>query len=82
MGAVSRGRTDFIAGLDVVGLLGAGVHGNVADSLERQEEADGEIGKHWRREADGVAEGLGACRNDDGRLAAEGEGVERVGLNG
>ena len=73
---------DFVPGLDVVGLLSAGVDGDVADLLERQEEADGQVreGRCW--ELDDVAECFCAGGNNDGRIATKGDGVERAGLNG
>ena len=42
-GRGEAGGSDFVAGLDIVALLGTGVHRDIADLLERQKEADGEV---------------------------------------
>ena len=81
-GRGEAGSTDFVAGLDVVDLLGAGMHGDIADLLERQKEANGEVSEGVGREGNGVAEGFGAGGNDDGGLTAENKSVEGAGLNG
>jgi hypothetical protein len=81
-GRAERWGGDFVAVLDEVGLLGRAVGGDVGDGLDRQVEAHGDVGEGGRGEVNGIAEDHSSGGNDDGSLAAEDEGMERLGLNG
>jgi hypothetical protein len=70
---VERGGADDVAGDEVVGLVGEGVEGELADGLVGEEEADGEVGGGSDFDGGGVADGEGSGLDDDGGLAAEGE---------